>query len=149
VRKSDESGGDHCLCSDSCCDAIVLANRNCYRAQCFATARGIAERLELQPEDYVVSFQSRLGRAAWIRPYTDETILDMARKGVKKLAVLCPAFVADCLETLEEIGIRARESFEAHGGEELRLVPSLNSDDAWVDAAVRIAQDSSILGLVS
>ena len=146
VIKSDESGGGHCLRSDTCCERIVPANRHCYRAHCFTTARGIAERLDLQADIYTVTFQSRLGRSPWIQPYTDLVIRDLAQKGVKKLAVLSPAFVADCLETLEEIAIRAREDFQAHGGEELRLVSSLNSEDAWVEAIVRIAREGSLLG---
>src|SRR5690606_27520586 len=104
--KSDESG-QHCLASETCCERIVQANRNCYRAQCFATARALASALELPADRYTVSFQSRLGRAVWIRPYTDVLLTELPKRGVRKLAVVCPAFVADCLETLEEIGIRA------------------------------------------
>ncbi len=143
VRKSDESAaGDHCLASAGCCDSIGAANRHCYRAQCFATARGVAARLGLEPDRYEVTFQSRLGRTPWIRPYTDERVRELAGAGVKRLAVLCPAFVADCLETLEEIGIRARDDFRAHGGEELLLVPALNARDVWVDALIQIVRDA-------
>jgi len=130
--KSDESGS-HCLASDDCCEAIVAANRNCYRAQCFATTRGLRERLGLDDENSSITFQSRLGRTPWIKPYTDEEIVALAKRGVKRVAVLCPAFVADCLETLEEIGLRASADFRAAGGEELRLVPSLNATPAWAD----------------
>lgn len=146
VLKSDESAGGHCLKSPTCCEAIGPANRNCYRAHCFATARGIAERLGLGEADYAVTFQSRLGRAPWIRPYTDEVVTEMASSGVRRLLVLSPAFVADCLETLEELGIRARQDFEARGGEELRLVPSLNSRDDWAQAVAQIARENSALG---
>lgn len=139
--KSDESGGAHCFQSETCCEQIVQANRNCYRAQCVATAKGVAGVLGLSDDQWEVTFQSRLGKEVWLRPYTDERVVALARSGVKRLAVLCPAFVADCLETVEEIGIRAREDFRAHGGEELRLVPSLNSHDAWAEAAVRIVRD--------
>jgi ferrochelatase len=147
VTKSDESPGSrHCLRAgtgagpygDGCCASIGPGNRFCYRAQCFATARGLAERLGLAPDRWEVTFQSRLGRDPWIQPFTDQRVIELARRGVKRLAVLSPAFVADCLETLEEIAIRAREDFVANGGEELRLVPSLNSDDAWVDAVLAI-----------
>jgi ferrochelatase len=125
-----------CLASPSCCDAIVPANRNCYRAQCHVTARELASLLELgeQGERWSIAFQSRLGRTPWIKPYTDEVLPALAKRGVRKLAVMCPAFVADCLETLEEIGMRANEEFRAAGGQELVLVPSLNSHPLWVDA---------------
>ncbi len=135
IRKSGDAG---CLASPSCCDRSD-APRNCYRAQCFATARGIATRLGIASEQYTVCFQSRLGRTPWITPHTDVEIEVLAKAGHKRLAVLCPAFVADCLETLEEIGIRAREQWRAAGGEELVLVPSLNATPAWVDAVCTIA----------
>ncbi|HZH03440.1 MAG TPA: ferrochelatase [Myxococcaceae bacterium] len=139
IRKSDLTGA-HCLSSERCCDAIIPANRNCYRAQCFFTARALAERLRLPPSGFSVAFQSRLGRTPWIRPYTDEVIPELARKGIKRLAVVCPSFVADCLETLEEIGIRAKESFREAGGEVLTLVPSLNAHPAWVEAVASWVQ---------
>lgn len=142
IMKGDESGGQHCLRTDSCCDRIVPANRKCYRAQCYETSRLIAGELDLAPEEYAVTFQSRLGRSPWIRPYTDERVRELATSGVKRLVVLSPSFVADCLETLEEIGLRAAEDFRAHGGEELRLVPSLNSGEGWARAIARILQDS-------
>jgi ferrochelatase len=131
VKKSDETG-THCFGSAGCCDAVGEKNRFCYRAQCFATARGLAQRLGLGPEGFTVGFQSRLGRTPWVKPYTDELLVSLAKQGVKRLAVMCPAFVADCLETLEEIGIRANESFRAAGGESVTLVPSLNAHPAWV-----------------
>jgi ferrochelatase len=137
VRKSDESGR-HCFASPDCCDRLVPANRNCYRAQCVATARLIAAELDLGESDYTVCFQSRLGRTPWISPYTDKVLDELARAGKKRLAVFCPAFVADCLETLEEIGIRAREQFQASGGDELILVPSLNSEEPWARAVVAL-----------
>ncbi|HEX8701512.1 MAG TPA: ferrochelatase [Myxococcaceae bacterium] len=141
MRKSDPSGG-HCLASAGCCDVLTEVNRNCYRAQCFATSRGLAERLGLRPDGYTVSFQSRLGRTPWVKPYTDVVLPELAHKGVKRLAVMCPAFVADCLETLEEVGLRAREQFLQSGGEALTLVPSLNAHPAWVDAVVRLVSEA-------
>jgi protoporphyrin/coproporphyrin ferrochelatase len=141
--KSDETA-QHCLRSETCCDRVVSANRNCYRAQCFATARALASKLELSDDGYTVSFQSRLGRAVWIRPYTDELLVELPKRGVRKLAVVCPAFVADCLETLEEIGIRASADFQAAGGTELRLVPSLNAAPAWVDAVTSFIHDADL-----
>jgi ferrochelatase len=142
VIKADPTGGRYCLQSPTCCDRITETNKDCYRAQCFATSRALAERLGLVRQVWETSFQSRLGRVPWIRPYTDERVHQLAAAGVRRLAVLSPAFTADCLETLEEIGIRAREDFIAHGGEELRLVPSLNSEDVWTEAVLRIARDA-------
>ncbi len=133
IRKADSSGR-HCLASSGCCDSIGPANRDCYRAQSFATARGIAQRLGLAEDGYTICFQSRLGRTPWIAPHTDVVIPELAAAGKKRLAVFCPAFVADCLETLEEISLRARDQFLGCGGESLTLVPSLNADDAWVSA---------------
>lgn len=142
--KSDESGGRHCLQSGTCCDEIVHANRNCYRAQCFATSRALADQLGLADGAWEVTFQSRLGRSPWIRPYTDLRLVELAKSGVERIAVLSPSFVADCLETLEEIGIRARQDFVANGGKELRLIPSLNSEDAWVRAILEITKDTEV-----
>ena len=136
IVKTDVTKG-HCFSSPSCCD--TLTSPNCYRAQSFATARALAERLQLPADRYTVCFQSRLGRTPWIQPYTDVVLDEIAKRGVKKLAVFCPAFVADCLETLEEIGMRAVEQFKAAGGEWLVLVPSLNSSPAWVSAVAQIA----------
>jgi ferrochelatase len=142
VRKSDPTG-THCLASDACCREIGAANRNCYRAQCCATARLLAEALGIEEERRVVCFQSRLGRDPWIRPYTDERIDAAARAGCRRAAILSPAFVADCLETLEELGIRAVASWKAGGGETLAVVPCVNAEDAWADAVVRIAREAS------
>lgn len=139
VRSADAS---ICLAKPDCCDSLVPGNRNCYRAQCYATARSLAQTLGLGEagERWSVSFQSRLGRTPWIRPYTDEVVPALARQGSKRLAVVCPAFVADCLETIEEIGMRAQEQFQAAGGEQLRLVPSLNSHPTWVGAVEELVR---------
>jgi ferrochelatase len=141
IRKSDWTG-KHCLAASDCCDRLSDENRHCYRAQSFSTARELAKRLALPPDRFTVTFQSRL-RGKWIEPYTDVVLVELARRGVRRLAVVCPAFVADCLETLEEIGIRARESFRAAGGEELTLVPSLNATPAWVREVVRLARGTA------
>jgi ferrochelatase len=140
--KSDMSG-THCLKSADCCDRIVEANRHCYRAQCFATARALGDRLGLPEAQRIICFQSRLGRTPWIRPYTDEVIVALARRGVKRAAIMSPAFVADCLETIEELGIRAVESFRSEGGEDLRLVPAVNAEDDWADGVVAIAREAT------
>ncbi len=133
----------HCLARANCCDAIVDANRSCYRAQSYATARAAAAALGLDdPESWSVGFQSRLGRTPWIQPYTDELLIRYAKRGVKRLAVLTPSFVADCLETLEEIGIRAKEDFVEAGGDDLLQVPCVNSDPSWMDAVANLARQS-------
>jgi ferrochelatase len=137
IKKSDPSG-THCLASDSCCDRITPVNQGCYRAQCYSTARALAARLAIT--DYTVCFQSRLGRTPWITPHTDVLLDELPKKGVKRLAVMCPAFVADCLETLVEIGIRAKDQFKPAGGVELSLVPSLNATPPWVDAVCAMAE---------
>jgi ferrochelatase len=139
VRKGDESG-THCLHGDGCCDALDTVNRHCYRAQCYATSRLLAEELTLTPDRYQVTFQSRLGRVPWIKPYTDVALRELPKRGVKRLAVLCPAFVADCLETLEEIGLRGKDTFLAAGGEAFHLVPSLNAHPMWVEAVAEMVR---------
>lgn len=139
VLKSDDTGGAHCLRPD-CCETITDANRNCYRAQCVATARGLASRLDLGPDDYEITFQSRLTKR-WIQPFTDRRIEALPGEGVKRVAVLCPSFVADCLETIEEIGIRAVEDFRAAGGDELRLVPCVNAAPEWIRGLAGIVRE--------
>lgn len=136
VRKGDPTG-QHCLCRPDCCDVKVSANRNCYRHHCIETGKRIVERLGLSEDQYTVTFQSRLGRDPWLTPATDETIAKLGKQGVKRLAILSPAFVADCLETLEEIGIGGKETFLENGGEEYLLVPSLNTEPKWVEALAR------------
>jgi ferrochelatase len=137
IEKTDVTGA-HCFRSETCCD--TLANPSCYRAQSFATARAIAAQVGLPADQYTVCFQSRLGRTPWIQPYTDHEIPRLAKAGIKRLAVFCPAFVADCLETVEEIGIRAVAQFKEAGGEHLVLVPSLNATPAWVDTVCALAE---------
>jgi ferrochelatase len=140
VKKSDPTGA-HCLARPDCCDVQVPANRWCYRMQCFFTARALAQRLGLEAGKWTVTFQSRLGRTPWVRPYTDVVIPELARAGVKRMAVFCPAFVADCLETLEEIGIRGRDQFLSCGGEALTLVPSLNAHPSWVRGLTKMLRE--------
>lgn len=137
--KTDPTGS-HCLAKADCCDIIVQANRNCYRAQCVQTGRALAGALGLEESQYTICFQSRLGRTPWIKPYTDELVEELGKKGVESIAVFCPAFTADCLETLEEIGMRAVEDFKEAGGRDLRLVPSLNSHPQWTQAALSLIQ---------
>lgn len=131
IRKGDDYG--HCL-KDNCCAALGPKNVNCYRAQCFQTARMIAAGLGLTFEQYTVCFQSRLGRDPWVRPYSDDIIRARAKQGDKRLLVFAPAFTSDCLETIHEIGVEYDELFREHGGEKIQLVESLNESALWVKA---------------
>ncbi len=138
LKKIDPTG-THCLSDKSCCATASQAVLDtCYRAQCMRSAELFAQQSGLRSDQWSVSFQSRLGRAKWIEPYTDATLLELAQRGVKKLLVMSPAFVADCIETLEELGIEGREEFLAAGGEELVLIPCLNAQQHWVKALVEI-----------
>ena len=140
IRKSGNKHG-HCLAADdSCCAAIGPQNAFCYRAHSFATTRLVAKELGLAAGTYSTAFQSRLGRTPWIKPYTDHVLTELGQKGVKRLAVFSPSFVADCLETLEEMTIRGPETFLEAGGEALKLIPALNSADIWVKAAAALAR---------
>lgn len=131
LRKSDPSGA-HCLCSSDCCKNPHPAHATCYRHQCFTTAKKVTQALGITEDQYIVSFQSRLGRDPWLRPYTDFVVEELADAGVKKLLVMCPAFVTDCLETLEEIGMGIKESFESRGNGHLTLIPCLNEHPLWI-----------------
>lgn len=106
----------------------------CYQTQCLETSKLLAAAVQLNETQYTTSFQSRLGRIPWIKPYTDEMLPQLYQQGVRRLAIICPSFVADCLETLEEIGIRAREQWMQLGGEAFCLIPCLNSSAHWVEA---------------
>jgi protoporphyrin/coproporphyrin ferrochelatase len=133
IKKSDPTG-NHCLMSENCCEVASPAHATCYRAQSFQTTRAFAEKAGVPREKYSVSFQSRLGKDPWLKPYTDLEFERLAKRGVKKLLVICPAFVSDCLETIEEIGIRGRDTFLAAGGQELIRIPCMNEHPLWVDA---------------
>ncbi|MBP6217832.1 MAG: ferrochelatase [Oligoflexales bacterium] len=116
----------------------------CYQMQCFITAKKVAESLGLTGRDYTVSFQSRLGVTPWIKPYTDLVLKDLAKqKSIRRLAVACPSFVTDCLETLEEIGMRGREDWIELGGEDLHLIPCLNMSDSWVEFCSQKIQEAA------
>ncbi len=140
LHKTDPTGA-HCLKAENCCqraEGEVLAS--CYRAQCIQGAEAFAERAGLRADQWSLSFQSRLGRAKWIEPYTEAHLEALAAQGVKKLLVMCPAFVSDCIETLEEIGDRGREQFIEAGGTELQLVPCVNTHEHWVQALVTLCR---------
>ena len=123
-----------CSKENTCCENISTQNLLCYRAQSFHTAHAIARHLSLSPSQYSISFQSRLGRLPWIQPYTDTWIEEAATRGLKNLVVLCPSFVSDCLETLEEIQQRECKNFKKQGGHSLTLIPGLNSERIWSQA---------------
>jgi len=131
LRKSDPSHA-HCLASGDCCENCHPAHATCYRHQCYTTAHKTAARLGLSRDEYHISFQSRLGRDPWLTPYTDKTLEQLPGKGVKRLLVLCPAFVTDCLETLEEISMEGKETFLEAGGEFFEQIPCLNDDPSWI-----------------
>ncbi|MGM0933572.1 MAG: ferrochelatase [Bacteroidota bacterium] len=131
IRKSDITKS-HCKIDGSCCQTPSEAHQFCYRHQCFETTRLVAEYLELKENSYSVSFQSRLGFDPWLQPYTDRTIERFGKQGMKKLAIVTPAFVSDCLETLEEIAMEGEEIFHEVGGEDFNVVACLNDRDDWV-----------------
>ncbi|MEO0312451.1 MAG: hypothetical protein RIQ89_2108 [Bacteroidota bacterium] len=134
--KADDA--NHCLQTKNCCDTITEKNKFCYSANCHATAHTIAARLGIAKSNYTICYQSRLGRDPWVQPYTDQVLKQMAAEGKKNLLVFAPAFVADCLETIHEIGTEYDELFKEHGGQKVTLVPSLNDSPAWVDAVCNL-----------
>jgi len=137
IRAADRTG-THCLSSADCCARPSRASAHCYRAQCYATTAALVGALGLDPASTGTSFQSRLGRAPWIRPWTDLVLPELAAAGVQRLAILCPSFAADCLETVEEIGIRARDQWQRIGGKELLRVDCPNAHPTWVEAIAQL-----------
>jgi ferrochelatase len=111
-----------------------------YQKQCIATAKILAGVLRLAPADYAVTFQSRFGAAKWLQPYTEPTLVELARAGAKRVDVVCPGFVSDCLETLEEIAMEARQAFLGAGGKEFHALPCLNESPEWIVALAKIAE---------
>ncbi len=133
LAKSDHTQ-QHCLENENCCATLTNDNKFCYSAQCYDTARLIAEKLSLPKDKYTVCFQSRLGKNPWVQPYTSAVVKDLANKGMKRLLVFCPAFVADCLETVYEVTVEYGNEFKVLGGEHVQLVESLNDNPLWIDA---------------
>jgi protoporphyrin/coproporphyrin ferrochelatase len=133
MHKSDVTGS-HCLQSPDCCSTPSPAHAHCYRHQCFTTTHLVAAALGIPKEKYSVSFQSRLGRAEWIKPYTVNRLPEMPKEGIKKLVVVCPAFVSDCLETLEEMAMQGKDIFLQAGGTDYTLIPCLNVNPLWIQA---------------
>ncbi len=132
IRKTDPTRS-HCLNSADCCDTASPAHATCYRHQCFVTTKEMVRLLSIPEGKYSNSFQSRLGKG-WLEPFTDVRLEEMPKEGIRKLLILCPAFVSDCLETLEEIAIRGREGFLNAGGESYAMIPCLNTHPLWVQA---------------
>jgi protoporphyrin/coproporphyrin ferrochelatase len=133
ILKGDITG-NHCLTVADCCDVPSPAHQYCYRHQCWTTTKLVTERLGIPKEKYGFSFQSRLGKDPWLQPYTSKRLAELPKEGVKKVVVACPAFVSDCLETLEEIAIEGREIFMHNGGEAFEIIPCLNVHPLWVAA---------------
>lgn len=133
IYKSDVTKS-HCKIDGSCCNTPSKAHEFCYRHQCLSTTENVISELNLNREKVSTSFQSRLGANPWLQPYTAKTIVEKAEKGgIKKLAIVTPAFVSDCLETLEEIAMEGKEEFLESGGEEFHTIPCINDNDDWVD----------------
>jgi ferrochelatase len=139
IRKSDPTGC-HCLATENCCATASPAHATCYRAQCFKTVAAFVRQADVPAGKHSVSFQSRLGRTPWLKPYTDHELPRLAQSGVRKLLVICPAFVSDCLETIEEIGMRGRETFLQAGGREFAQIPCLNEHPLWLEALEGMAE---------
>jgi len=130
IRKSDPTG-NHCLKANDCCEKSSAAHATCYRHQVMVTTRLVTEKLNIPAKKFSVSFQSRLGKG-WLEPFTDKRLEEMPQEGIKKLLIVCPAFVSDCLETLEEIAIRGKETFLQAGGTAYTMIPCLNTNPLWV-----------------
>lgn len=140
IRKTDVTKS-HCKIDGSCCNTPSPAHEFCYRHQCYETTKQVVGLLNIPKEKYSQTFQSRLAGDKWLEPYTDVEINKMPEKGIKKLAVVTPAFVADCLETLEEIAMEADHQFKQHGGEEFLAIPCLNDSDTWCNVVVNWIKD--------
>lgn len=136
IKKGDITG-QHCLQTQNCCDTPSPAHQYCYRHQCWQTTKLAVERLAIPQDKWGFSFQSRLGRDPWLTPYTVVRLEELPKEGVKKLIVVCPAFVADCLETLEEIAEEGKEVFLHNGGETFDIIPCLNVNPLWISAMVK------------
>jgi len=140
IKKSDITG-NHCLQITDCCNVASPAHAHCYRHQCFTTTRLVTDKLGIPKDKFSISFQSRLGKG-WLEPFTDIRLEEMPKEGIKKLLILCPAFVSDCLETLEEIEERGKESFMNAGGETYKMIPCLNINPLWVGTLKKLIQET-------
>jgi len=144
VRQVLRSEPKRVLCDQrQACPPIQEDNHYCYRAQCYATSNLLAKRLALPSSEMTIAFQSQMGRAPWIKPDLLSTLKELKEKGIKKIAIAMPSFVTDCLETLEEIGIRAKNTWQEMGGEEFLMIPCLNDQPIWVKALSGIVKNIS------
>lgn len=132
MTKADITG-QHCMKVEDCCHVPSVAHKTCYRHQCFTTMELVIKKLNIPKEKTALSFQSRLGREEWLKPYTAIRLTELPKEGIKKLLVVCPAFVSDCLETLEEMAVEGKEIFLHNGGEEFTLIPCMNLHPGWVN----------------
>lgn len=146
IKKRDVTKG-HCKLDNKCCNTASRAHDFCYRHQCLAVTDLVAKKLGLKEGAYSSSFQSRLGMDPWMQPFTDKTIAKYAKEGVKNLAVVTPAFVSDCLETLEEIAMEGKEIFQEAGGQDLIAIPCLNDREDWVSEMVNWIEKWRIMNL--
>ncbi len=142
VRKTDVTK-QHCLAKTDCCNVTSPAHQTCYRHQVHTTTKLTAAELGLSKDKFSTSFQSRLGADAWLKPYSVEQLTQFPKQGIKKLVVVCPAFVSDCLETLEEIQMEGREIFMNNGGEEFTVIPCLNERSDWIDTLSELVRENS------
>ncbi len=136
IRKSDITHS-HCLQMPDCCEVHSPAHASCYRHQCFTTTRLVTQKLNIEKNKFSISFQSRLGKG-WLEPFTDIRLQELPGEGIKKLLIICPAFVSDCLETLEEIAIRGKETFMDAGGTAYTMIPCMNVQPAWVECVGKL-----------
>ena len=137
ILKGDITG-THCLKSENCCSVDSAAHKFCYRHQCFETMRLVTKELGIPADKYSISFQSKLGRSEWLKPSTTLRMEQMPAEGIKDLLVVCPSFVSDCLETLEEIAIREKENFMNAGGEKFAFIPCMNTQPEWIKAIIKL-----------
>ncbi len=145
--KKDDITGSHCLMSKECCSTPSPAHQYCYRHHCFTTTALVVKELGLAKGSYSVAFQSRLGRDPWLQPFTDKRLEELPKEGIDRLLVISPAFVSDCLETLEELGMRGKEEFMEAGGKEYTLIPCLNEQTEWVRVLAGYVKQPSASGV--
>ncbi|RAJ00312.1 ferrochelatase [Chitinophaga skermanii] len=140
IRKGDITK-KHCMQVQNCCNVVSVAHTRCYKHQVTVTSELVAKKLNIPTGKWGISFQSRLGREEWIKPYTAEQFERLPKQGVKKLLVACPAFVSDCLETLEEIAVEGKHQFMESGGEAFTMIPCVNVHPQWVDTVAQFCRE--------